>query len=110
MLGCPFRASACRAMGTRITPRPGRLSRRRSNHTPPGASRGAPKTEPQVAEKGSADRLLLLGDDRLHLRGDAAADLDLDHERADLADRLREVDPLAVDLQPAGVPDRVRDL
>ena len=46
--------------------------------------------------------LLRLGDDRLHLRGGPAADLDLDHEGPGLADRLLEADLLPVHLEPAG--------
>src|SRR3954454_8814863 len=57
-----------------------------------------------------APLLLRLGDDGLDRRRDPAADLDLDHESAGLADRLLEADLLAVDLDAAGGLDRLGDL
>src|SRR4051794_3873913 len=60
--------------------------------------------------KGRAVTLLLLDDHRLDGRGDAVLDLDVDHAGADRADRLLEVDLAAVDLDAAGLLDRVDDV
>src|SRR6185295_14277624 len=60
--------------------------------------------------KGLVLRLLLLDDHRLDGRGDAVLDLDVDHAGADRADRLLEVDLAAIDLDAAGLLDRVDDV
>src|SRR5919199_988877 len=54
--------------------------------------------------------LLLLDDHRLDGRRDAVGHLDVDHARADRADRLLQVDLAAVDADPARLADRVRDV
>jgi hypothetical protein len=54
--------------------------------------------------------LLLFGDDRLDAGGRSASQLNLDHVGAGLVDRLLEADLAAVDLQTAGITNRVRDL
>src|SRR3954470_2858480 len=54
--------------------------------------------------------LLLFDDERLDGRRHAVGDLDDDHVGADVLDRLLEVDLPAVDLQAAGVADRVGDV
>ena len=59
---------------------------------------------------GFAAELLLLDDHRLDGRHHAVLDLDDDHVRADVADRLLEVDLALVDLDPARVADRVGDV
>src|SRR5829696_498643 len=51
-----------------------------------------------------------LGDDRLDRGGRPAANLDLDHVGAGLANRILEADLLAIDLDPARGLDRVGDL
>src|SRR3954454_21702957 len=55
----------------------------------------------------AAALLALFGDDRLDLGGRAAGHLDLDHEGADLADRLLQADLAPVDPQAARLLDRV---
>src|SRR5689334_3236782 len=62
------------------------------------------------AGKRLVPRLLLLDDHRLDGRGDAVLDLDVDHPGADRADRLLEVDLAAIDLDAAGLLDRVDDV
>ena len=52
----------------------------------------------------------LLDDHRLDGRGDAVLDLDDDHVRADVPDRLLEVDLAPVDLDAARLADRVGDV
>src|SRR3954469_303840 len=54
--------------------------------------------------------LLLIDDDRLDGRRDVVGDLHDDHVRADVLDRLVEVDLPAVELQAAGVADRIGDV
>src|SRR3954453_7440884 len=54
--------------------------------------------------------LLLVDDDRLDGRRDVVGDLHDDHVGADVLDRLLEVDLPAVELEPAGVADRVGDV
>ncbi len=54
--------------------------------------------------------LLLLDDHRLDGRVHALVDLDDDHVRADVADRLLELDLAAVDSDSAGLADRVGDV
>ena len=54
---------------------------------------------------------LFLGDDhRLDRRGHVVDDLDDDHVRADVLDRLGQVDVAFVDLQPARFFDRGGDV
>src|SRR5689334_9101538 len=79
--------------------RPGRRARK----TERGAAVGwRPRIDGEKKSKPppSAERegpLLLLGHDRLHRRGRAAGELDVDHVGADLVDRLFEADLAAVD-------------
>src|SRR5690242_801415 len=78
---------------------------------------GAPRNANGPASRARLNRLrgvraglLRVDDDRLDRRRDAVADPDDDLVGADVADRLLEVDVAAVDVEPAGVLDRVGDV
>jgi len=62
-----------------------------------------------LAPAGAA-ALLLRDDHRLDRRRDVVDDLDYDHVRADILDRLGQVDVVFVDLQATCFFDRVRDV
>src|SRR5687768_5094806 len=93
-------SSACSA--SRIAPRTDVSASRLCGGTLPAASDG---TETATASRASAR-----GDDGLDLRRDAVLDFDGDHVRAGGLDRLVEVDAALVDLQAAGLLDRVHDV
>src|SRR5688500_10538253 len=93
-------SSACSA--SRIAPRTEVSASRLCGGTLPAASDG---TETATASRASAR-----GDDGLDLGGHAVVDLDGDHVRAGGLDRLVEVDAALVDLEAAGLLDRVDDV
>ena len=68
------------------------------------------RTSASLFARRASRRLLLLDDHRLDGRRDAVLDLDDDHVGPDVLDRLLEVDLAAVDLDAAGVLDRVGDV
>src|SRR4051812_40811301 len=65
---------------------------------------------PEALRTPRAGQLLLFDHQRLDGRRHAVGDLHDDHVGADVLDRLLEVDLPAVDLQAAGIADRVGDV